>query len=60
VFNDLFKNDREQAGQSFDMPENTFHEKEESTGFDGIFDLFTPETGGNSAVFNCLYCSYII
>jgi hypothetical protein len=53
VFNDLFKNGREhepeQIKQPFETPENTFHEKEESAGFGGIFDLFTPETGSNSA-----------
>jgi hypothetical protein len=52
VFNDLFKNDREhepeQARQSFEMPENTFHEREESTGIGGIFDLFSPEISSDN------------
>jgi hypothetical protein len=52
MFYDLFKNGREhepeQARQSFEMPENTFHEREESTGISGIFDLFTPEISGDN------------
>jgi hypothetical protein len=52
VFNDLFKIDREhepeQTKQSFEMSENTFHEKEESTGIGGIFDLFSPEISSDN------------
>jgi hypothetical protein len=43
--------------QPFELPENTFHEKENSQGIDGIFDLLTPEISGDNIFifFICIY-----
>jgi hypothetical protein len=52
VFNDLFKNDKEQdIKPTFEPVENTenmFREKKEDSNIGGIFDLFSPETSGDN------------
>jgi hypothetical protein len=48
VFNDLFKNDKEQdIKSSFEPTENTFREKGNSN-IGGFFDLFSLEISGDN------------
>jgi hypothetical protein len=56
VFNDLFagKGDGQEkstykAGASFEPFDNTFSEKEEGSVIGGLFDLFSPEAGSDTA-----------
>jgi hypothetical protein len=57
VFNDLFngsgqkpeQSDDHKAGQAFEPFENMSREKENGTGFGGLFDLLSPEAGSDAA-----------
>jgi hypothetical protein len=52
VFNDLFKNDKEQdikpTFEPIENTENMFREKKEDSNIGGIFDLFSPEISGDN------------
>jgi hypothetical protein len=57
VFNDLFngngqrpeQSDGRKGGQAFEPFENVSHEKENGTGFGGLFDMLSPEAGSDAA-----------
>jgi hypothetical protein len=58
VFNDVFNgngrkpehsHDDHKAGQAVEPFENVSYEKENGTGFGGLFDLLSPETGSDAA-----------